>query len=350
MRGIDKKISSLEYFTRRRLLKKIRLVLFPVMRGFEVRSSSSIKLQHLIAYYEVRDTLVGDNCKVQDVKKAFELAAVCEHSEAVWLTNLFNGRVCTTAQEAEQVFLESNDPRADCFAAMLGHPLNLSLLRGSAQLGCAFAQSALAYETTFNESFRWAQESALQGERNGFFMLGRCYSCPEWCEKDLKRARESYLAAAELDHANSMRAYGLLLERTDPLRFVWMGMAAVRGAHLYFLLNFVDHINEFNSGGQGANVVFAIGRALKGHVSANKREIFGHGVDSDSLIDTANQAILFYDFQLSACRRAVDAWSICARQLGVVKDVRLMIGMLIWDGRADAKHSAGCEADACQIE
>jgi hypothetical protein len=49
----------------------------------------------------------------QDVKKALELAAVCNHPDAVWLTNLFAGRDVNTEEEARDVFRGcENDPRA----------------------------------------------------------------------------------------------------------------------------------------------------------------------------------------------------------------------------------------------
>jgi hypothetical protein len=74
--------------------------------------------------------------------------------------------------------------------------------------------------------------------------------------------------------------------------------------------------------------VFQIGKALNGHVRVEKREIFGI-FDSAHRIDPANFAVSFYESQLSACRLAVDAWSLCCFRLNIYKDIRVFMGMMI---------------------
>jgi hypothetical protein len=41
----------------------------------------------------------------QDIKKALELASVCEHPNAVWLTKMVGGRDVASREETRQVFL-----------------------------------------------------------------------------------------------------------------------------------------------------------------------------------------------------------------------------------------------------
>jgi hypothetical protein len=65
-------------------------------------------LQQLLAWYKIRDMLLGCNCVEQDIKKALELASVCDHPNAVWLAALFGERGVSTEEEARQVFLGSN--------------------------------------------------------------------------------------------------------------------------------------------------------------------------------------------------------------------------------------------------
>jgi hypothetical protein len=69
------------------------------------RQRSAEYIQHLLAWYKIRDTLLGHNCVKRGLKKALELAAVSEHPDAVWLTNLFAGRDIKTRNKARQVFL-----------------------------------------------------------------------------------------------------------------------------------------------------------------------------------------------------------------------------------------------------
>jgi hypothetical protein len=47
-------------------------------------------LEQLVAWFKIRDVFFGENYVEQDIKKALELASVCEHPNAVWLTKLFD--------------------------------------------------------------------------------------------------------------------------------------------------------------------------------------------------------------------------------------------------------------------
>jgi hypothetical protein len=115
---------------------------------------SAHRCPELFAWYEVRDTLMGENYLEQDIKEALHLAAVCQHPDAVWLTKLFVGRDVTTPEEARQVFLGcEGDPRALCFAAVIG-VVDEAMLRQAAKKGHAYAQVWMARETAGEEMFR----------------------------------------------------------------------------------------------------------------------------------------------------------------------------------------------------
>lgn len=89
-----------------------------------------------------------------------------------------------------------------------------------------------------------------------------------------------------------------------------------------------------------APVVFAIGRALKGHVDMERREIFGT-YSPDDLVGPANQAIDFFAAQCAAARQAVDAWCLIALRIGndkLNRDIRKKIALLIWEARELAEY------------
>jgi len=92
-----------------------------------------------------------------------------------------------------------------------------------------------------------------------------------------------------------------------------------------------------------------IGRALKGHINTEKKEIFGRKF-SDARIITANRAVAFFTFQCSAARAAVDTCCLIALRIGnyvLNKDIRKKIGMVIWESRELAlyKESGKGEKD-----
>jgi hypothetical protein len=113
---------------------------------------------------------------------------------------------------------------------------------------------------------------------------------------------------------------------------------ASNGDPYSFLIEMCDQIHNFNCGTGHANVVFAIGRSLKGRISTEERTIFGDDDNFDTYISPANHALHFYEFQLQSYRKAVDCWTTVGLRNNVVKDIRKMIGKMIWDAREEAKY------------
>ncbi len=106
--------------------------------------SFGVPLLELFKWLEIRDTLLGNNDKNQDIAAALALARDCKHPDAVWLTSIFEGKNVSTKEDARKVFLSCmNDARALCFAWHLTDDRgdDFSLLRRAAELGNAFACS-----------------------------------------------------------------------------------------------------------------------------------------------------------------------------------------------------------------
>jgi TPR repeat protein len=150
---------------------------------------------------------------------------------------------------------------------------NFDEIRRAADLGDAFAQAWMAWETVGEESFRWAKKSVAQGERDGFFWLGRCYRDGMGCEQDFERAKKNFLVASELGDIIAMVRVCDLFDKDNPERFVWLGRAAANKVFYSFLTEMVDQLDNFNHGIGHSKVVFAIGRALKGHINNENRTI-----------------------------------------------------------------------------
>ncbi len=210
---------------------------------------SPADLQQLLAWYKIRDMLLGQNCVEQDSTKALELTYVCEHPNAVWLRKLFAGRDVLSHDEARQVFLCcENDPRALCLAGVLGGTSDE--VRRAADLGDAFAQARMTRLTVDGQRFRWAETSASQGERDGLFHFGYCFQYGIGCKKDLERAKANFLVAAELGHVAAMEDFAEILDKDDLQRFVWLGRAAAaaNGDSSIFFNETSDQIRNFNCG------------------------------------------------------------------------------------------------------
>ena len=303
-------------------------------------------------WYEARDTLLGENGRVQEVLRALTLASACQHKEACWLTNACSGKDTTTVEQARKVFEELGDhPLALCFAWILsGRPRSEvgRSLRRSAELGCALAQASMINNTAGKESFSFANEAALQRERNGYFFLGACYETGMGCEADLEKAKENFRLGAEMGYVAAIDSYGRMMHWLDPQRWHLQGYAAARGFSFSFLGRCFDVIGKLDEVPARAEVIFEIGRALKGHIDAKKKVIFGVGTDFESRAVAANRAVKFFDGQCSAARKAVDAWSIIGRRLKVMKDIRRLIAELIWDARGLANYTLEVHGEKLQ--
>ncbi len=305
-----------------------------------------VPLVELFKWLDVRDTLLGQNYKEQNIKKALALARDCKHPDAVWLTSIFEGKDVSTEEDAKKVFLSfENDARALCFARLLtGDRMgDMRVLRRAAEMGNAFACSTLCGQVLGRgetEAFRLAQFSAAQHERNGFYWLGHCFRFGFGCEKDLNLAKQNYLIAAELGYVWAAESFGGLLDEFDPLRWLWLGRAALRGWPDSFLFSFAKQVYQFFSGFGNGTIVFLIGRSLNGNIKVGKKEIFGthQGLNFDSRIRPANQAVSFYSSQIKSARLAVDTWTFVAIRLNLIKDMRIYIGKMIWESRFEANY------------
>ncbi len=299
----------------------------------------------LLHWLFTRDTFLGQNNKKQDISAALTLARLCKHPDAVWLASIFEGLTVLTENEARAVFvLHQNDARAVCFAWWLtdGRRNDLSLLRRAADMGNAFACSSLCeflWHENEQECFCLAQAAAARLERFGFHWLGICFAVGIGCAKDANLAERNFLIAAELGDPFAARKYCNFLKAAEPARWIWLGRSTSDG-DIAFLDSFVRPVEKFFSCGCGstAAVVFAIGRALKGKIDEGKREIFGNKEKFDACVGPASQAVDFYEHQIKSARAAVDAWTMVATRFGVVQDMRIVIGEIIWEQRFEANY------------
>jgi len=300
-------------------------------------------LPSVLEWYKIRDTFFGENYVSQEIPLALEVATSCSHPDACWLVEVCDRKDTITREDAKNVFLHrgQKDARALCFGWLCGSHddrWDLSLLRRSAELGFAFGQALMARETRVEERFKFAQQAAAQGERDGYFWLGRCFFVGEGCEKDLDKAKESLSLASKCGYVCAMAYLGRSFDDSDLQRWLWLSRAAVEGDFWEFLDCFSQQVEKFDSGTGSAAFMFAIGRALYGNVNLKMRTIFKTNFNFRSHIIPAQKAIAFYEAQLFVCRAAVDTWTKVGIRFGVAKDIRKMISKLIWETRGEALY------------
>lgn len=313
----------------------------PVLAKIDFGISVGVVLQWL----QIRDTLVGENETFHDLDSAVALARDCKHPDAVWLVSILEGKEISTKEEAREKLLLEKDPRALCLAWWLMDEdvrvVNMSLLCRGAEKGDAFACSTLCGEDRFQNrtrTFHLAQLAASQHERDGFYWLGACFYYGVGCEQDLSAAKENFLIAAELGYLKAAKSYGDLLEETDPEFWTWRSRKALHGDPDWFLSSMLKQVSDYFSGAGSASVVFLIGRELKGNIEVERRKIFRCSCNFSFFVSPARQAVSFYEAQVRCARLAINTWVLVGTRFGIAKDVRKIIGNLIWDARFEAKY------------
>ena len=58
-----------------------------------------VPLVELFKWLDVRDTFLGNNFKKQDIPAALALARDCKHSDAEWITSIFEGKDVWTKEQ-----------------------------------------------------------------------------------------------------------------------------------------------------------------------------------------------------------------------------------------------------------
>jgi len=305
-----------------------------------------------LLWYRVRDTLLGRNSVQQSIELALELSATCKHPDAVWLTQLFVGKCVSSKEDARAVLLEEGkcDIQAMSFAALIEFPWSPDVLRlqRAATAGHAFAQAWCAGQAIHpTERFKFASQAVQQYERDGFYELGHCYQFAIGCSQDLVKAKENFMVASKLGHVKAMVSCGHILDSLDPQRFFYLGLAAARGCTEPFLSELRDQLNVFeSSSAYSSSSMFAIGKALSGHVCVEKKELFGERVPR-ALVVGGKRAVKFYSVQWRISRQIVDTWTLVGLRNGVVKDIRIQIGKIIWE---DNNQSCVVQRRACVIQ
>lgn len=293
-----------------------------------------VSLQVDCEWYDIRDTFFGENFRKQNIPLAIERAAKCTHPDAEWLTAVFAGKDIQNSDEARKVFsLLGNDARALCFTWMLRGDESMGILEKSAELGYALAQAELGgWKSTKRDQYELCLVAAVKAEREAFYELGRWYRRYESAKE---RPKYYYKMAADLGCIRAACDLANILPCVDPEKWRLWGICEARGLQTEFVAFVKDEIATQKKILENRAVAFQIGRAFNGHV--DKGIMFGR-YRCYHICDAALLAIKFYKSQLESCRKAVDAWTIVGQRLHVCKDMRKMIGQIIWQSREEAKY------------
>jgi hypothetical protein len=231
-----------------------------------------------------------------------------------------------------------DDPSALCFASLVcddGDFLNEVRLKRAAALGHPLAQAIVSARYTPDklDALALATKSMMQGEREGFVQMGRCLLKMRDRKSrgsDQALVDQALLKFLEASDLGSVYATEKIAEFTNDLldKYFWLGKAAAQSKDASRFMEMLSS-QLFHLDVQPREI-FAFGRALHGHVSVEEHKIFGDDCDFERRALLAIYAVQFFCLQTESARSAVLTWTLIAKRLLVVKDVRLIIARLIW--------------------
>ncbi len=158
------------------------------------------------------------------------------------------------------------------------------------------------------------------------------------CETDNGKAVALFKRAAELGDATAQFLYCVDgFHKKEPGRYIWMCKAASNG-HLYARVKLANAAEQqlklFAKGGSG-RLVFAIGEAVKYVVGETGAQTTNESIFGCDLLSILLQVGSLHDKWCERAKKAVWCWIWIAKtDLGILKDIRVLIANLIWEERA----------------
>lgn len=268
-----------------------------------------------------------------DPAGALELARTSTHPDAIWFCALADKH---TVARLDSALLRSmsDDVRAFYFALKLDlYEARTSDATWQKAADMGYHPAEAEYALTLShwpfyssyQAFVYATRAATGGgEPLGFFVLGRS-------AKDKQSKINFFNDGFRLGHIPCARHLYHECKRYDPLRYeAYFVISAhyhntidsdlLRDIHIVTQKFFSERRSKYGV------AVYTIGHHLTrrdwicGELTTKQQAPF------DAILD-------HYQVCNTNARAAVDAWSMVAKRVGVVKDIRLMIARMIWDER-----------------
>ena len=334
-------------------------------------------------WFEARDKFLGITPPyVENIEEGIVLAKTSTEEDAKWLCDTFSV-VPSDCEEVINILLDisyqkSTKPsiRARClaYASCLRNEMEQpdDWLTEAASLGDPFAQAYIAdiggFENddvaTKTQKFSFAVQSALCYDQYGVSTLADQYVHGVVCPKNLEAAEYLYDLAIELGNTQAARTYGMLLwarrdNKTNLKAFTLMGKAWKVGCGYDFehaASDFISHcfIGERHIVSPNVfPVLYAIGEAVNARPLIYQEVVYrGHRLpESDKPLVSLRQdrirqimfTAMLYKEWCQKAKMAVEMWLLISKRLGVCKDIRFLIGKLVWSTRGDADYALSKE-------
>ncbi len=276
-----------------------------------------------IEWHQALDLLLRVSSSV-DEDRALQLARKCKHPDAVWLSGLFPASDATTTRLEMESVMQREAGRSELAAVVLAFwrkntaEMKVLAMRGNAvaQAACGVMPSA---DMTGAARFDWCERSAAQQCPWGLYLLGTCFWAGTGCDKSREKALSLYRQSAELGFLQAQCECGRRTKENDPQRYMWLAGAAAQGYTngMGELIRAAPvQLDLYTRGGSG-KLVFGIGAACRAHGLSEARAL------------PLMRCIALSDECFARARKSVYCFLWCAKQRGITRDCRNLIGSML---------------------
>ncbi len=313
-------------------------------------------------WFRIRDLFIGDNGENINIDLAVALAKTCEHEDAKWIASNFSihDHIVSVRERMNKMvdcrawtFHHLQRKHGLYFYTLMSHelpgyPTSMDCLKEAADAGYPFAIAR--YYTSREEMLKIAVRDG--DEPDAHYFLAELYmekkrhivehehclaeyidAYATYCNRIARLSaliRHHFKQAAKLGHAEACAKMAKLYP-SDCVK--WMcKFAHNTNRSRSFLELHLDDLSILS------NVdAYLVGKCIKNNISTSydvrvSRVCFGIRL-TEKQGQTARACIEMYTKTIRVAILAIDCWSMCARRLDMVKDIRILIARLVWKKR-----------------
>jgi len=285
-----------------------------------------------IEWLNLRDKIASGHLPFEKCMKNVQDLQKCRHEEAKWLFNKIGH--CKTREEVLAALSSEDDPRSLVYRCVFltSYPKNLDrdavcdMMKRSADAGNSLAQTLIACRRDIieiPEAIEYAKLGAAQGERDCYHFLSKQIY-------DAKESGRCCFQAAELDHLMALRKLCIVYLDDNSLLMIrylckLFALDGKRVSYDVFMKELQYHYWRFQD---------------KTIMSGEFIYELSKGVD-DAVLNFPNESVKSdFNFMVEGVRKwvrewrqnmrnAINAWTLCAKRLGLYKDIHLMISRML---------------------
>ena len=272
-----------------------------------------------VRFWDGRQLLVSVSAVENPLRRraVFGLFRSSNHEEARWLCQMFpSGIAREGVAEARERFLAvegKHQAAALCYAGMIDEKnLSMDLVQQAAHIGYSFAFAVLYLQ---EGSVDFVRRGAKLGDRFCMSLLGQI-------ETGSEKRTELFKQAERMGDWIALNAAARYVSEKNPLHWLLLKKYASYVYADFFIRKAKKMLEVYWSSEKNADVLFTIGECLK-----------------DACIErrVAEPFLNLREEMLAVVRVEIVNWSLCAKRLGLMKDMQVVIAKMIWESRIEGR-------------